>query len=96
MLTRKLAAKDVVLVCCCDEVHCNLAIIYRDHPFRLAEQLDPDRVSGEGETLVICCEGNAGFYEVGCMVTPFNCGYSVLGWNHPGFMWSSVRRILFI
>uniref|UniRef100_A0A8K9XF31 Abhydrolase domain containing 16A, phospholipase n=1 Tax=Oncorhynchus mykiss TaxID=8022 RepID=A0A8K9XF31_ONCMY len=23
-----------------------------------------------GQTLVICCEGNAGFYEVGCMNTP--------------------------
>ncbi|MEQ2218133.1 hypothetical protein XENOCAPTIV_029957, partial [Xenoophorus captivus] len=24
----------------------------------------------KGQTLVICCEGNAGFYEVGCMNTP--------------------------
>uniref|UniRef100_A0A8C7X668 Abhydrolase domain containing 16A, phospholipase n=1 Tax=Oryzias sinensis TaxID=183150 RepID=A0A8C7X668_9TELE len=38
-----------------------------------------------GKTLVICCEGNAGFYEVGCMNTPLDAGYSVLGWNHPGF-----------
>uniref|UniRef100_A0A8C1Z983 Abhydrolase domain containing 16A n=1 Tax=Cyprinus carpio TaxID=7962 RepID=A0A8C1Z983_CYPCA len=38
-----------------------------------------------GKTLVICCEGNAGFYEVGCMNTPLDGGYSVLGWNHPGF-----------
>ncbi|CAJ1062575.1 phosphatidylserine lipase ABHD16A isoform X2 [Xyrichtys novacula] len=38
-----------------------------------------------GQTLVICCEGNAGFYEVGCMNTPLEGGYSVLGWNHPGF-----------
>uniref|UniRef100_A0A672MZ79 Protein ABHD16A-like n=1 Tax=Sinocyclocheilus grahami TaxID=75366 RepID=A0A672MZ79_SINGR len=38
-----------------------------------------------GKTLVICCEGNAGFYEVGCMNTPLEGGYSVLGWNHPGF-----------
>uniref|UniRef100_A0A8C4ZNK9 Abhydrolase domain containing 16A, phospholipase n=1 Tax=Gadus morhua TaxID=8049 RepID=A0A8C4ZNK9_GADMO len=38
-----------------------------------------------GSTLVICCEGNAGFYEVGCMNTPLEGGYSVLGWNHPGF-----------
>ncbi|XP_056618269.1 phosphatidylserine lipase ABHD16A [Triplophysa dalaica] len=37
------------------------------------------------KTLVICCEGNAGFYEVGCMNTPLEGGYSVLGWNHPGF-----------
>ncbi|KAM7421134.1 hypothetical protein PAMA_015344 [Pampus argenteus] len=39
----------------------------------------------DGQTLVICCEGNAGFYEVGCMNTPLEGGYSVLGWNHPGF-----------
>ncbi|XP_051921102.1 phosphatidylserine lipase ABHD16A isoform X1 [Hippocampus zosterae] len=39
----------------------------------------------KAHTLVICCEGNAGFYEVGCMNTPLEGGYSVLGWNHPGF-----------
>lgn len=38
-----------------------------------------------GDTLVICCEGNAGFYEIGIMNTPYENGYSVLGWNHPGF-----------
>lgn len=38
-----------------------------------------------GNILVICCEGNAGFYEVGIMGTPIEAGYSVLGWNHPGF-----------
>ncbi|XP_066426751.1 phosphatidylserine lipase ABHD16A [Molothrus aeneus] len=38
-----------------------------------------------GDTLVICCEGNAGFYEVGCLSTPLEAGFSVLGWNHPGF-----------
>ncbi|XP_076342923.1 phosphatidylserine lipase ABHD16A [Tachypleus tridentatus] len=37
------------------------------------------------KTLVICCEGNAGFYEYGAMGTPLEAGYSVLGWNHPGF-----------
>jgi pimeloyl-ACP methyl ester carboxylesterase len=41
-----------------------------------------------GDYLVICSEGNAGFYEVGCMCTPLEAGYSVLGWNHPGF-WGS-------
>ena len=40
---------------------------------------------------VICSEGNSGFYEVGCMVTPLDAGYSVLGWNHPGFWGSTVR-----
>lgn len=38
-----------------------------------------------GNILVICCEGNAGFYEMGIMATPIEAGYSVLGWNHPGF-----------
>jgi len=46
-----------------------------------------------GDVLVICCEGNAGFYEIGVMATPLNCGYSVLGWNYPGYGWSSVCKI---
>ncbi|XP_008057960.1 protein ABHD16B [Carlito syrichta] len=40
---------------------------------------------GRGLHLVICCEGNAGFYEMGCLAAPLEAGYSVLGWNHPGF-----------
>ncbi|XP_023984151.1 ABHD16B [Physeter macrocephalus] len=40
---------------------------------------------GRGRRLVICCEGNAGFYEMGCLLAPLEAGYSVLGWNHPGF-----------
>ena len=40
---------------------------------------------------MICSEGNAGFYEIGIMVTPLEAGYSVLGWNHPGFGGSTVR-----
>ena len=43
----------------------------------------------KGQKLVICCEGNAGFYEVGIMCTPIDAGYSVLGWNHPGFAGST-------
>ena len=42
-----------------------------------------------GETLVISCDGNAGFYEIGVLGTPTEVGYSVLGWNHPGFGGSS-------
>ena len=38
-----------------------------------------------GSTLVVSCEGNAGFYEFGVVSTPLEAGYSVLGWNHPGF-----------
>ncbi|EDV95863.1 phosphatidylserine lipase ABHD16A [Drosophila grimshawi] len=44
---------------------------------------------GNGKTLVICSEGNAGFYEVGIMGTPIALKYSVLGWNHPGFAGST-------
>ena len=40
---------------------------------------------------VVCCEGNAGFYEIGSCATPLEAGYSVLGWNHPGFGGSTVR-----
>ncbi|XP_033729760.1 phosphatidylserine lipase ABHD16A-like [Pecten maximus] len=43
----------------------------------------------KGHTLVITCEGNSGFYEIGCTKTPLDAGYSVLGWNHPGFAGSS-------
>jgi len=39
----------------------------------------------KGSTLVVSCEGNAGYYEVGMASTPIDAGYSVLGWNHPGF-----------
>ena len=42
---------------------------------------------------VVCFEGNAGFYEMGCSGTPIECGYSVLGWNHPGFGGSSVSYV---
>lgn len=38
-----------------------------------------------GDYLVIGCEGNGGFYELGTTITPLEAGYSVLGWNHPGF-----------
>ncbi|XP_026541220.1 protein ABHD16A isoform X1 [Notechis scutatus] len=48
------------------------------------ETLEP-----QGRKLVVCCEGNAGFYEVGCISTPLDAGYSVLGWNHPGFAGST-------
>lgn len=52
--------------------------------------------SGNGNTLVICSEGNAGFYEIGIMITPIKCNYSVLGWNHPGFGGSSVSILKII
>lgn len=48
------------------------------------------RSSDKGKYLVICCEGNAGFYEVGIIGAPMKMGYSVVGWNHPGFGESTV------
>lgn len=48
-----------------------------------------------GKTLVICSEGNAGFYEIGIATTPIDLEYSVLGWNHPGFAGSSVRIVFY-
>ncbi|CAK8673071.1 unnamed protein product [Clavelina lepadiformis] len=61
----------------------------KDHPHRLDSDVGPEVTTLHSDTLVICCEGNAGFYEVGCMCTPLSAGYSVLGWNHPGFAGSS-------
>lgn len=46
--------------------------------------------SSKGNILVICSEGNSGFYEIGIMTTPIKAGYSALGWNHPGFAESTV------
>ncbi|XP_060534495.1 phosphatidylserine lipase ABHD16A [Cylas formicarius] len=47
--------------------------------------IDKRNISSNGNILVICSEGNAGFYEIGTIITPIEAGYSVLGWNHPGF-----------
>lgn len=35
---------------------------------------------------------SAGFYEIGMACTPLEAGYSVLGFNHPGFAGSSVNK----
>ncbi|KAG6453400.1 hypothetical protein O3G_MSEX008132 [Manduca sexta] len=52
--------------------------------------VDNTAQSAKGKILVVSCEGNSGYYEVGLMSTPVKCGYSALGWNHPGFGWSTV------
>lgn len=41
------------------------------------------------DTLVICCEGNAGYMESASVHHFIGRGYSVLGWNHPGFQHST-------
>ena len=41
--------------------------------------------SSNGKYLVIGCDGNASFYEIGLLQGPIENGYSVLGWNYPGF-----------
>lgn len=51
--------------------------------------IDNRNKTQNGSTLVICCEGNCGYYEIGIICTPCEKGYSVLGWNHPGFGESS-------
>ncbi|XP_019877988.1 phosphatidylserine lipase ABHD16A [Aethina tumida] len=53
--------------------------------------IDKRNITINGGTLVICCEGNAGFYEIGIAMTPIDANYSVLGWNHPGFGGSTGR-----
>ena len=47
--------------------------------------------ASNGNYLVVCCDGNASFYEVGIFSTPIEKGYSTLGWNYPGFGESTVR-----
>jgi len=51
--------------------------------------VDNRRSGSNGQTLFICSEGNAAFYEVGTMQSPLNERYSVLGWNRPGFAQST-------
>ncbi|CAH2034996.1 unnamed protein product, partial [Iphiclides podalirius] len=51
--------------------------------------VDNRQSSNRGNILVICCEGNSGFYEIGIMPTPIKAGFSALGWNHPGFAGST-------
>ena len=48
-----------------------------------------DSPNPNGKILVITCEGNAGFYEIGFLGSPLDAGFSVIGWNHPGFGGSS-------
>ncbi|CAK1554605.1 unnamed protein product [Leptosia nina] len=48
-----------------------------------------NRAHSNGNILVICCEGNSGFYEIGIITTPVKAGFSALGWNHPGFAGST-------
>ena len=51
--------------------------------------LSPKLPQSPGNLLVICCEGNCGFYECGSNHTPLELGHSVLVWNHPGFCCSA-------
>uniref|UniRef100_A0A1I8H3I5 AB hydrolase-1 domain-containing protein n=1 Tax=Macrostomum lignano TaxID=282301 RepID=A0A1I8H3I5_9PLAT len=50
--------------------------------------VDKRRSGGSGDngsTLVVCCEGNAAYPEIGATGVPLDAGYSVIGWHHPGF-----------
>ncbi|KAH0630451.1 hypothetical protein JD844_013485 [Phrynosoma platyrhinos] len=66
-------------------------MLYPGSVYLLQKALMPMLLQGQARLVeeVICCEGNAGFYEVGCLTTPLDAGYSVLGWNHPGFAGST-------
>lgn len=57
--------------------------------------LQNNNLNSNGKYLVICCDGNASFYEVGCFQIPIENGYSALGWNYPGFGQSTVSTIFF-
>ncbi|CCD70699.1 alpha/beta hydrolase [Caenorhabditis elegans] len=43
------------------------------------------RGTNQSQDLIICFEGNAGFYEIGVMNSPAQLGYTTLGFNLPGF-----------
>lgn len=58
--------------------------------------VDNRKISSKGKILVVACEGNSGFYEIGIMTTPVKAGYSALGWNHPGFASSTVSIVFVI
>lgn len=49
-----------------------------------------DNDGQNGKYLVICCDGNASFYENGIFQLPVESGFSALGWNYPGFGQSTV------
>ncbi|CAK9829038.1 Phosphatidylserine lipase ABHD16A [Anthophora retusa] len=51
--------------------------------------IDQRNKTNNGSVLVVTCEGNCSTYETGIISTPLNKGYSVLGWNHPGFGYST-------
>lgn len=48
------------------------------------------------QKIIICTEGNAGFYEAGIMSSALETRYSVLGWNHPGFGYSTVNINIYL
>ncbi|CAH8667928.1 unnamed protein product [Schistosoma margrebowiei] len=50
-----------------------------------SKSISPEQDDLNGEILVLCCEGNGGYPEIGTPWVPLERGYSVLGWNHPGF-----------
>ena len=60
---------------------------YSDRNITTLDNLDTNL--NNGNTLFICCDGNASFYEVGCFQVPIERGFSVLGWNYPGFAQST-------
>ncbi|VDP38964.1 unnamed protein product [Schistosoma mattheei] len=58
-----------------------------------SKSISPEQDDLNGEILVLCCEGNGGYPEIGTPWVPLERGYSVLGWNHPGFGESTVIHL---
>jgi hypothetical protein len=63
-------------------------VSYSSRVATLDSNSDP---AANGKYLVICCDGNASFYEIGLLNVPTENGFSVLGWNYPGFGQSTVN-----
>ena len=60
--------------------------------FSLSDTNGQSSNAENGSYLVICCDGNASFYENGIFQIPVENGFSTLGWNYPGFGQSTVSK----
>ncbi|OQV20364.1 Protein ABHD16A [Hypsibius exemplaris] len=56
---------------------------------RRTMSLDGTQSGARGDFLMICCEGNSCFYEIGNMTIALTAGFSAFGWNTPGFCCST-------
>ena len=85
---------DTVLVDNRNTVRYNAAAASSNRIFSLSNDPGNNGSQNDGQNgkyLVICCDGNASFYENGIFQLPVENGYSALGWNYPGFGQSTVK-----